>query len=133
MVLNQNLAANTAYALSMAAVNDIKGINVVPFNVLNFTTVNTLTFTITPDDDNVYAAVSPKYQCKPGFTITPSFSLNDEDKAKIADAIVLSDAGNIATKTWDANSLKVSLTQNLVAFDTESCRKHSLYSFYGRC
>ena len=113
--LNQNLATDTAYILSMSAVNDIKGINIVPFDALNFTTVGALSFTVTPDDDNVYAAVSPKYQCRPGFTITPAFTLNDEDKAKIADAIVLSDAGNIATKTWDANSLKVSLTQNLVA------------------
>ena len=113
--LNQKLATDTAYILSMSAINDIKGINIVPFDALNFTTVGALSFTVTPDDDNVYAAVSPKYQCRPGFTITPAFTLNDEDKAKIADAIVLSDAGNIATKTWDANSLKVSLTQNLVA------------------
>ena len=115
--LNQNLATDSAYMLSMSAVNDIKGINVVPFEALNFTTVGALGFTVTPDEDNVYAAVSPKYQCRPGFTITPAITINDEDKAKIADAVTLSNAGNIASKTWDANSLKITLTQNL-ATDT---------------
>ena len=115
--LSQNLAANTAYTISMANVNDINGINVVPFNAFNFDTVNNLTFTITPDDDNIYAAVSPKYQCRPGFTITPSFTLNEEDKTKIADAVSLSNSVNIASKTWEANNLRIFMTQNL-ATDT---------------
>ncbi len=111
--LNQNLATNTSYLLSMAAVNDIKGINVVPFNDLNFTTIGGLGFTVTPDDDNVYAAVSPKYQCRPGFTITPDFILNEEDRTRISEAVSLSDAASITLKIWDGNALKIYFTSDL--------------------
>ena len=115
--LSQSLATDTAYVLSMSAVSDIKGINAVPFNALNFTTVGGLGFTVTPDDDNVYAAVSPKYQCRPGFTITPDFTVNEEDRNKISEAVTLSDAASITSKIWDGNALKISFSTDL-ATDT---------------
>ena len=115
--LTENLATNTTYTLSMNDIKSIEGIFIKGFEPISFTTIDDISFTVTPDEDNVYTAMSPKYHCKPGFTITPNYPLNDENKAKISNAVSVTNSSNI-TKEWDGNELKIGFSSNL-APDTD--------------
>ena len=108
-----NLAAN-AHSLSMSEV-DFTGITVTPFANLDFSVLDTLTFTVTPDAGNVYTALSPKYNCRPSYTITTSFTLNEEDKTKIKNAISVSNTESIIHKEWQGNSLVITFSENLTS------------------
>ena len=106
-----NLAAD-AHTLSMDAVN-FTGITVTPFDVYNFTVLDTLTFAVTPNAGNIYTALSPKYHCRPSFTITPSFTLNEADKTNIENAVSVINS-NVTSKAWNGeNNLIVTFSQNL--------------------
>ena len=111
---SQNIAPATDYTLSMSSVNDIKGVTVIPFDSLNFTTIATLAITLTPNADNVFDFTNNQYHCRPEFTISPSFTLNDSEKAIIANAISVSGVNeNIINKQWNGNNLTLDFTQNI--------------------
>ena len=112
ITFSQNLNSGTDFTLSMAAVNDIKGVTVTPFANSNFTTVGNLGFTITPDADNVYTAQAPLYRCQPRFTITPSITLNDADKTNIENAVSVINS-NVTSKAWNGNDLIITFSDSL--------------------
>ncbi|MBR4569641.1 MAG: hypothetical protein IKO19_03130 [Candidatus Riflebacteria bacterium] len=112
ITFSQNLNSGTDFTLSMAAVNDIKGVTVTPFANSNFTTVGNLGFTITPDANNVYTALAPLYHCKPRFTITPSITLNDADKTNIENAVSVINS-NVTSKAWNGNDLIITFSDSL--------------------
>lgn len=112
ITFSQNLNSGTDFTLSMAAVNDIKGVTVTPFANFNFTTVGNLGFTITPDANNVYTALAPLYHCQPRFTITPSITLNDTDKTNIENAVSVINS-NVTSKAWNGNDLIITFSDSL--------------------
>ena len=114
ITMSSNLAPNSAHTLSMAAVNSITGVTVSRFDSLEFNTVPVLTFTLTSEAENIFVAGPPElYHCRPVFTITPGFTLNEEDKSIIANAVALSSNGNLMTKNWSGNNLEISFSSNL--------------------
>ena len=94
---------------------EIEGKNFITFQPFVFKTIGALEISLTPDADNVYAAVSPLYHCRPGFTITPSITLNEEDRAKIASAVsVLNAEASHITKNWNnEGKLIIGFSQNI--------------------
>ena len=112
VTFSSNLTQNSSHTLSMDAVSII-GLPVVPFDNFDFSILETLSFTITPEEGSVYEAMSPKCRNRPAFIITPSFMLNEEDKPKIANAISVSNANNILEKNWIGNNLRISFSEKL--------------------
>ena len=114
ITFSQNLNPDTEYTISMNAVDDIKGVTLTAFDNFVFTTLATLTISLTPAADNIFDVPSNLYHCRPEFTITPGFTLNDSDKAVIANAVTLSGVDeNIVNKQWNGNNLTLGLTQNI--------------------
>ena len=108
----KNLATDTEYEISMGDLSKLEGFSIATFSPITFKTMGSIVFTVTPDEDNIYVAMTPKYQCLPGFTITPNYQLTDDNKAIIADAISVSNSDN-TTKTWEGNELKIGFSSNL--------------------
>ena len=114
ITLSQNLCSNTDYTLSMNAVNDIKGVNVAVFDNLVFSTIATMAISLTPNAANVFDTLNNHYHCRPVFTISPSFTVNESDKTAIANAVSVSGVNeNIINKQWNGNSLTLGFTQNI--------------------
>ena len=116
---SQDLNTDTNYTLSMESVNDITGISVTSFAAQNFTTIKPLTFTVTPDVDNVYEAVSPKYHCRPSFTISPNYDLSYltvASKSLLLDSVSVSNSSGL-TKAWDGNNIRVTFSSNQTSGD----------------
>ncbi len=111
----QNLANDTAYTISMAAVNNINGVSVNGFANLPFRTMEPLTFTATPDLSNVYTAMTPKYHCRPAFTISPNYSLSalsEASKTALLNAVTISNSSGL-TKAWNNDNIRLTFSSNL--------------------
>ena len=113
IAFSSNLLPDSAHSVTMSGIASIPGVLVTPFDNLDFTTLATLTFNVVDDADNVYNPPSTLYHCRPAFTITPSFTIKDDDKSKISDAISVTNTANIISKAWDGNNLRITFTQNL--------------------
>ena len=119
VTFSSDLAPDSAYTLTMAAVNSITGVTVTPFASQNFTTVPALTFILNSPDSNVFvSSPSELYHCRPVFTVTPSFNLNAEDKTRIQNAVAMSSGGNLLSMNWSENVLQIAFSGDL-ANDTE--------------
>ena len=111
----QNLTNDTAYTISMAAVNNISGVSVTGFSNLAFRTMEALTFTATPDASNVYEAMSPKYHCRPAFTISPNYSLSalsDASRTVLLNAVAVSNSSGLS-KVWNGDNIRLTFSSNL--------------------
>ncbi len=97
--------------------NKINGEKILPYCYTEFYKVEkkeAVDLVFVSDDSNIIDEVGPLYKCSPTFTITPSNELNDTAKAKISEAVSVSNVeSNIVSKVWEGNSLKLSFTQEL--------------------
>ena len=127
---NKALTASQSYTLSVSDVNSFEGLSIAGFEPLAFKTIGTITFNLTNPNTNIFA--DNRYQLKPIFTITPTFTnLSDETKAAIASSVrVLKGntelSSNIFSKAWFDNNLVCSFTQNL---DSNASYKLTMASF----
>ena len=126
----ENLATGTDYTISMADIDEIEGVPIASSTLFSFKTMKSLSFTVSPDEDNIYAAMTPKYNCRPGFTITPNYTLDDDNKTTIENAITVSNADGVI-KTWDGNNLKIAFDSNLAPDSAHSLAMAEVNSITG--
>ena len=97
--------------------NKISGEKILPYCYTEFYKVEkkeAVDLVFVSDEGNIIDEVGPLYKCSPTFTITPGKELNDTAKAKISEAVSVSNAeSNVVSKVWEGNSLKLSFTQEL--------------------
>lgn len=109
------LAAGTNYTISMSDSINIDGVNIEPFSPLSFSTVATVSASVT-DDGNVFDIVNNLYKVNPTFIVTLDYTFNKNDKEKIEKAISVSGIEDSKIKkVWNDNSLNISFSENLTA------------------